>query len=329
MLSEIQKEKVKLLKNEGYNFSQISTILNITRSAARHCFIYTNTTNPKKRGPRAKFEKKHKLQVKREIGKLKLTGEKVNSTKLVKNCKLNFSTKTVQRYMKNIGMKYKNAKCQILLSKNHKHRRISIINNWISTNHEWEKTIFSDEKRFSLDGPDDWKSYVRDNESLIRQRRQCHGGGIMVWMMILPNGLLCHKIIYGRFSSKEYLELLHNVIVPIATLNFGEDFYFQEDNCSVHKAKVVQHFMQNNNIRVITWPAKSPDINITEDVWKLLSDKIYDGRQYENRGDLIYAINQCINEINFFERHKIINLYSEIRARLCKILYKRGNLYNK
>ena len=44
--------------------------------------------------------------------------------------------------------------------------------------------MFSDDKRFSLDGPDRWYAYVKGNETNIRQIRQCEGGDILVWAMI-------------------------------------------------------------------------------------------------------------------------------------------------
>ena len=64
--------------------------------------------------------------------------------------------------------------------------------------------------------------------------------------------------------------------MPTLKLNYGDDFFFQEDNSSVHKAKVVQDFMTNAKIKILQWPAKSPDLNIVEDIWKLLSNDIYD-----------------------------------------------------
>ena len=44
--------------------------------------------------------------------------------------------------------------------------------------------------------------------------------------------------------------------------------------------------MIGSNINVLDYPPKSPDINITEDVWKLLSDAVYDGPPYENKAVL-------------------------------------------
>ena len=99
----------------------------------------------------------------------------------------------------------------------------------------------------------------------------------MVWLMVMPNGLLCHQFIEGKFCSREYIR---RCAVPILKLNYGNDYFFQEDNSAVHKAKAVKKFMIDSNINVLEWPAKSPDPNIVEDIWKMLSSVIYDGRQF-------------------------------------------------
>lgn len=327
-MNKSKKEVIKYLKETGLTYSEISRKLGISKCAVRHECVYKHNTNPKKRGPKFKIENKDKLRIKREIANLKKSEVRVNSRKLVTNCNLNVSTRTVQRYLKSVDLKYKKARSQIVLTKRHKEERIRMISQWISENHQWEKTIFSDEKRFSLDGPDNWNSYIGKNECIIRQKRQCKGGGVMVWIMVLPNGLLCHKIIRGLFNSNDYMKLLKDVTVPIAKLNFGDDFYFQEDNSPVHKAKIVQDFFISNAIKILKWPAKSPDLNIAEDIWQHMSNIIYDGRQFEKKEDLIKSINECISFINSSKRNFVRELYDQIRSRLCTVLRKQGNLYN-
>ena len=150
----------------------------------------------------------------------------------------------------------------------------------------------------------------------------------MVWLMVIPNGLLSHKFTEGKFCSKDYIGLLRSSIVPIIKLNYGEDCFFQEDNCAIHKANAVQNFMKNSKINILNWSARSPDLNVVEDIWKLLSNDIYDGVQFRKISDLKEKINNVIHQFNCTKREKLKELFLTIRKRLWTLLIKHGNLRN-
>jgi len=199
---------------------------------------------------------------------------------------------------------------------------------WNTLYHNWHETIFSDKKRFSLDGPDNWMSYIAKNEENSCEKRQCKGGGLMVWLIVMLNGLLSHKIIERKFCSKDYLSLLKTSIVAILKLNYGANFFFQEDNCSVQKSQVVQYFMFESKIKVLERPAKSPDLNIVENIWEQLSKDIYDGSQFKKKCQLIERINETIYHFNSMKRNQIMSLYDTTRQRLCTVLLRNGNICN-
>ena len=66
-------------------------------------------------------------------------------------------------------------------------------------------------------------------------------------------------------------------------LNFGKDIFFQQDNASVHQSKIVHTILKEIKMPTMLWPAKSSDINIAEDVWKMISDEVYDGLAFSNK----------------------------------------------
>jgi transposase len=49
---------------------------------------------------------------------------------------------------------------------------------------------------------------------------------------------------------------------------------FQEDNASVHTAKVAHSFLISSKVEVLPWPAQSPDINPIENLWSYIEVKI-------------------------------------------------------
>ena len=121
-----------------------------------------------------------KLRLKRKIATLQARGEKVNSPKLIRECDIEASRFTVGRYLREQGMKYQKIRKCLPLKPLDKFKRAELAKSWLSENHQWERTIFSDEKWFSINGPDDWRSYVSGNKIVSSPRHQKIGGGIMV-----------------------------------------------------------------------------------------------------------------------------------------------------
>ena len=324
-----QRQLARRWKKEGLSYNSIAQKLDISRNSAINLCYYQMKNKKMNRGPKHKMQKKHHLAIKRAISNLMSNAEKVNAPKIRDLCSLPVSVRTVRRYLNDTGHVYKNAVKQINLSKNDKQKRMEIIKKWISENHIWERTIFSDEKRFSLDGPDDWRSYVPKGFKINRNKRHSKGGSIMVWMMVMPNGLLSYRFVEGNLNSIGYIDILKKCTVPIIKLNYMNDFAFQEDNSSVHKSRIVQEFMTSSHINVLQWPSKSPDLNIVANCWKIICDRVYDGKQYQKKDDLKAKIIDVINDINVNDREKMKSLFTNYRSRLCTVLERHGNLCNK
>ncbi|GMF64663.1 unnamed protein product [Phytophthora lilii] len=138
----------------------------------------------------------------------------------------------------------------------------------------WDSIIFSDEKKWNLDGPDGFQHYWRDLRQAPRhtKRRQAgSGSSLMVW--------------------DDYVFTVSKFLLPFAHLNYGTDFVYQQDNASIHVFKRTMEFFGEQDIQVLDWLSKSPDLNPIENLWSMLSRKVYaNGRQFDSVHDLKAAL---------------------------------------
>jgi transposase len=73
---------------------------------------------------------------------------------------------------------------------------------------------------------------------------------------------------------------------------FGErNFIFQDDNCRVHRARVVREFFDEQGVRTLPWFSKSPDLNPIENIWGRMISIMY---KNEFRSNTVEQLQQKI-----------------------------------
>lgn len=252
------------------------------------------------------------------------SGEKVTAKKVKEKCELDVSVRTVQRKLHEIGLKYAKIKKRITLTRKHKEARLESAKRWITNHVDFKKVIFTDEKRFKFDGPDGWCTWSRKGEPVILNKRQMGGGGVMVWGMVFPNGNLWLEWLKGRQNSLSYRELLEKRALPLIEKEMGSNFILQQDNCSIHVAKSVKNWMCEANITTLEWPARSPDLNLIENIWEMLAELVYDGPEITREAELWQRIKDAKNRLLETQRDVIINMYEHYEDRLIEVIEKKG-----
>ena len=121
--------------------------------------------------------------IKLEFMRLQSQNQSVYARKTKENNEVEANVRTIQRAMSQLGLAYKKTSQKLPLTTSHKIERVEFARKWIGDNVLSKNVAFSDEKRFSFDGPDNWFSWYDPFDPPQRIKRQMGGGGICIFKM--------------------------------------------------------------------------------------------------------------------------------------------------
>ncbi len=148
-------------------------------------------------------------------------------------------------------------------------------------------------------------------------------GSVMVWGCVSALGKGNLHFCDGTINAEKYIEILeHNMLPSRRHLFQGRPCIFQQDNAKPHSAHITKSWLRRKRVRVLDWPACSPDLSPIENVWRILKRKMR-----QRRPRTVAHLKTCLQE----EWDKITpetlhHLVSSVPKRLLSVVKRNGNI---
>ncbi|KAF0702036.1 hypothetical protein AaE_016166 [Aphanomyces astaci] len=175
-VTDEERSRIRGLREAGLTFREICVRTNRPLSVVSRCL--RPRRQPKPRGRPLQLSDRHRRQLLRAV----TTGAS-SAVQIRADLNLPCSKRTAQREVQRCDfLEYSMMEKTLDLTPQHKAARFD----WVMARcriEEWKYVVFSDEKKFNLDGPDGFKQYWRDIRQPAKQvvTRQQGGGSAMVW----------------------------------------------------------------------------------------------------------------------------------------------------
>lgn len=320
-LSEVEKEQIRFLLRQGLSNRQIAK--EIERSAkVVNNFVAKGENYGKKSATQGKS--KISKRQKNQLLALASTG-KFTANEMISKLDLPIQKNQVCKILKRSGhFKYAKKQKVQTLKTHHVEGRLSWAQKYMSWTTEWTNVVFSDEKKFNLDGPDGFQYYWHDlrKEPQYFSKRNFGGGSLMLWAGFSMKGRTHLLKCDGRMNSGKYIDMLDTELISFTDEVMDGDFVFQQDNASIHVSRQTRAWFLEKEIDLLDWPACSPDLNPIENLWGILARRVYaNGRQFDTVAQLYVAVCNAWRDI---PQSIIDNLINSMPKRVYELIKSRG-----
>ncbi len=100
------------------------------------------------------------------------------------------------------------------------------------------------------------------------QRSVQKPASLMVWGCISAYGMGSLHVLEGTMNAERYIKVLEQHMLP------SRWRVFQQDNAKPRTAAITTAWLHSRRVRVLNWPACSPDLSSIENIWRIIKRKI-------------------------------------------------------
>lgn len=281
-LSEFDRGRIVGLREGGFSFREIANRLNRNQSTIIRCYqAWTREGQERRRRGTGGRRKTNEVQD-RHL-RLMATRDRFSSTRSIADQWLGnegrpVTLRTVYRRIRAWGLQSYRPHLVLPLTVQHRQERLEWCRLRLHWNLEWHRVVFSDESRFCL-GMHDGRMRVRRRRGERRNvefsvARHVHQTvGIMVWGAITYGSRSRLVFIRGNMNAQRYVdEVVEPHILPF--LQQLEDPLFQQDNARPHIARRSMNRFVEDNVNLLPWPPRSPDLSPIEHVWDIMGRRL-------------------------------------------------------
>ncbi|UYV79772.1 hypothetical protein LAZ67_18000603 [Cordylochernes scorpioides] len=127
----------------------------------------------------------------------------------------------------------------------------------------------------------------------------------------------------GTLTAQRYRdEILEPYLRPYRD-QIGHNLIFMDDNARPHRARLVNEYLQSENIRRMQWPASSQDLNPIEHVWDALGRRI--GARHPSPRTLVELRTALLEEWGLLPLDLLQSLVNSMKACSETLIAVRGD----
>ena len=326
-LNQEQRLQVVVMWSQGRKVTEIAAAIPCHRASVYRLIKHVTVTgslkdNQRSGRPRKTSERDDRLV--QGIAKRRpfVTAKGIRET--VTQNGIHVSDATIKRRLNDAHPHGRVARCVPMISEKNRLARLAFAHKYYMKSVSfWKKVIWTDEVKLHEGG---------GRRTVWRGKGDAHNSSLTTTSVKFPSrswsgavfrfhGIGSIVRINGLMDMFQFVDVLcGNLLFSAHKMGLGDNFILQQDNDPKHSAKYTQKFLEDSGIRVVKWPAQSPDLNPIENWWSILKRKIREDEKIGN--NVLWEVIQC--QWENISRRYMRKLVRSMPKRLKEVIAMKG-----
>ena len=183
------------------------------------------------------------------------------------------STTSIYKILARKGFKYKAFDKGIIYTEEERINRVAFCKKMLAEEGKViYQTFFSDEMSIELNNVYKMKAWQLATEN-IRMKKATEYVKLHCWGAISAQGATSLEIYEKSLNGTLYQEIIKRHKAEMEKIYPDGDFYFMQDHHPAHQ-KSKEWVVKEQNLKLLNYPKRSPDLNIIENLWSALKERV-------------------------------------------------------